>query len=160
MHGEQFDYTAMGGPPSRPNPVPAPSPAPAPPRRRPPVMLLGCGAAFLFFVLILGFIGGIGALIMTSMKSSDLYKEAVDRACNHLEVINSLGQPIEAGWLVMGSISSSGTDQDVKLTVPLHGPNASATLYIEGQRRAGVVGYRELAVVVKGSGSRINLLPE
>jgi hypothetical protein len=114
----------------------------------------------LFVVVVGGFIGGIATLILTSIKSSDLYQQGVAQAASHPEVIQHLGQPVEPRWYVMGNFQSSGGNQEANLTVPLHGPSGSATLYIDGQKRAGKIRYRELAVVVSGSNVRIDLVPQ
>lgn len=167
MHGEQFDYTNMSGSPGAAPPPPAggmtPQPhagRPAPLPRRVPVAMIGCAVALIFAFVVVGFIGGIAALVLTSIKSSDLYQQGVAEAANHLEVVQHLGQPVEPGWYVMGSYNNNGGNQEASLTVPLSGPLGRGTLYIDGEKRAGRIRYRELAVVVSGSNVRIDLLPQ
>lgn len=166
MGDEKFDYTKMGG-----GPVQQPSwqhggestpgqPAPPlPPRRNrnTPLALIGCGAVLVFFLAVLGFIGGIGFLVMTSIKSSDIYVTALDRARTHPPLQERLGEPIVAGWYVMGNISVNGNEETASLSAPVTGPFGGGTLYIEGQKRAGRLTYSELAVVLDDSGERIEI---
>lgn len=163
MNQEQFDYTKMGsGIPAQSPAPPAAGTSPTPPRppRRTPVMLIGCLLFILFASLIVGAMGGIVYLVMESIKSSDIYATAVDRALSHPEVQAKLGPPITPGWYVMGNISTSGNDEEANLSLPLEGMIQSGTLYVEGHKRAGQVHYVSLAVVLDGTGERIELLSE
>ncbi len=166
MNGEQFDYTKIGsGTPAQGGSRPAAPPPPGrfagsglPPRqRKKPVALIGCAATLIFFIGVLGFIGGIGFLVINSMKSSDIYRTALELVRSHPETQQKMGEPIEAGWYVMGSISKNGSDETVNLTVPLSGPYASGTLYVRGDKKAGMVGFRDLALVLDGSEERIEI---
>ncbi|MCW5962507.1 MAG: hypothetical protein KIT83_00605 [Bryobacterales bacterium] len=166
MSGEQFDYTNAGGG-SVPNPPgrhgwqssPWQAAPPVPPRRNrtAPVALIGCGAVLVFFLAVLSFIGGIGYLVMTSIKSSDIYATALEKARTHSPLQERLGEPIQAGWYVMGSYSTNNSEETASLTVPLTGPFGGATLYVEGRKRAGLIAYSELAVVLDDSGERIEI---
>jgi hypothetical protein len=50
----------------------------------------------------------IVTLVFGALKSSDVYKQAMTKATANPTVISELGQPIESGWMVSGSISVNG----------------------------------------------------
>src|SRR5687768_7450173 len=91
-----------------------------------PIVLCG-GGAVLFVTIILGAVTG-------SIKSSDAYAEGMARARANPEVVASLGEPIESGFLISGSISVNGPSGNVDVSIPISGPKGSGTLYIVGTR--------------------------
>ena len=102
-------------------------------------------------VLLLSFV--IGAL-----KSSDVYKEAFEKASMNRTVIAELGEPIKSGWLVSGAISVSGPTGNADLEIPISGPKNSGSIYAVAQKSAGQWTFSRLEVAVKGRSSRINLM--
>mgnify|MGYP005861663867 FL=1 len=102
------------------------------------------------------------ALLMTTVvgaiKSSDVYKQAVTDAQVNPEVIAALGEPVEPGFLVSGSVETSGQAGQADLSIPLSGPQASGTLYVSAVKEAGEWQFNRLEVVVEDSGERIDLL--
>ena len=63
---------------------------------------VGCTGMIALFVLALG---GFFLLIIGSMKSSDVYEQALTQARAHPGMQRALGEPIEDGPLPHGSIS-------------------------------------------------------
>ncbi len=102
------------------------------------------------------------ALLMTTVfgaiKSSDVYKQALTQAQVNPEVIAALGEPVEPGFLVSGSVETSGQAGQADLSIPLSGPQASGTLYVSAVKEAGEWQFNRLEVVVEDSGERIDLL--
>jgi len=45
-------------------------------------------------------------------------------------LIAELGSPIEPGWYVTGSISSTGQNSYAEFSIPIHGPKNSGTLHV------------------------------
>lgn len=85
-------------------------------------------------VCILLFGAGIIALIVTivmgSVKSSEPYTRALAQAKADPTLIAEMGSPIEAGWYVTGSISSTGPNSYANFYIPIHGPNKSGSLHV------------------------------
>ena len=108
-------------------------------------------------LLLLGFVAAISSVVMGSMRSSGAYQDAMARAQAHPDVTASLGEPLEAGWFVEGSISSNGPAGDAELQVPLSGPKGTGDLFVEARKRAGAWEFDTLVVQVDGDGRRIDL---
>lgn len=100
------------------------------------------------------------AIVFGAMKSSDVYTEALARARASEEVIEALGEPIEPGFFVSGSIEVTGPSGNADLSIPIRGPQGSATIYVVATKTAGEWEFSTLEVAPKGSDSRIDLLGE
>lgn len=121
------------------------------------LLAAGCGA-----LLLLGLIGAgaIGTLVFGTMKRSDVYSEAVERARTHPEAVAVLGEPVEPGWWLSGSISVSGPGGEASLAIPLSGPKGAGKLYVEADKVAGLWRFSTLELAPRDGGSRIDLLAE
>jgi Cytochrome oxidase complex assembly protein 1 len=113
------------------------------------VVMFVCGV-----VLVLG----IFTLIMGAMRSSDVVKEGVARAQSNPLVVQRLGTPISQGWLVSGSINVSTGSGNADVAVPISGPKGNGTVYVTGQKIAGIWTYSVIQAAIEGSGERIDLL--
>lgn len=105
-------------------------------------------------VVVIGGIVMLGILAMTGMsalmRSSQVYKGALERVRADPEVVAAFGEPIEPGWLLVGSIETSGLSGDASLTGQIHGPLRRGRIYIGARRENGVWNYYTLAVSVRG----------
>ena len=152
----------MSTPPAIPPSNPAPPPisgAPVPPRHSSNWI----NRNWLWFVpavilLAVGFICGLVFLIFTLMRSSDAYAGAVSRAKSNPAVIAALGSPVTDSFFVMGSIQEQNSGGFAHLTIPLQGPKAKATLYVDATRSHSEWSFDTLTVAVAGTGQRIDLL--
>jgi len=97
---------------------------------------IGCtcgGCAAIATSVVLLFVA-IFSVVMYFIRSSDGVEEAVRLARQHAEVVSAIGEPIEIGWLVNGSIKGAGVGSKVEVNIPLSGPNGSGTLVAQGFR--------------------------
>ncbi|AKH63911.1 MULTISPECIES: cytochrome c oxidase assembly factor Coa1 family protein [Photorhabdus] len=99
-------------------------------------------------------IGGVFAIIIHSMKSSEPYEKALSLAQSSSVVKNILGQPIEVGWFVSGSISNS----EAALEIPIKGNRSGATVYVDAEKHSGHWRYKEISVQPDDGSKLINLL--
>ena len=99
----------------------------------------------------------IVTLVFGALKSSDVYKQAMTKATNNPTVISELGQPIESGWMVSGSISVNGSSGEADISIPISGPKKSGTIFAVGRKSAGEWKFSRLEVEVPDR-PRINLL--
>ncbi len=118
---------------------------------------VGCLGALVLFA---GIIASIMFFVFGVMKSSDAYKDAVAKARAHPSVQESIGTPIEAGLLVTGNINVNGPSGHASLSIPLSGPKGEATLFVEAEKSAGRWTYSILAVEIKATQQRIDLMVE
>ncbi len=75
-------------------------------------IVAGCGGAI---VMIAIFAVAVTAFVMSVVKSSDAYTMAMERAESNPVVVEALGEPIEAGFMIMGSVQTSGPAGDANI---------------------------------------------
>ena len=118
---------------------------------------VGCLGGIIAIVVAIAL---IVTLVFGALKSSDAYKEALEKATRNPTVVSELGEPIEAGWLVSGSINVSGSSGEADLSIPISGPKKSGTIYAVARKSAGVWRFSTLEVEVQGRTTRISLMTE
>lgn len=112
----------------------------------------------LFCLLVLVSIAGGFLLLVTLMKSSGAYSDALARARSNPAVIEALGTPIKDGFFFTGNISESNSDGSANLVVPISGPKQSANLYVQATRSLGKWHFNSLVVQIDKTKERINIL--
>jgi len=105
-----------------------------------------------------GFFVAIAAIVFGTMKSTDVYKQAVATARSNPAIVEALGEPLETGWFLSGTINTSGSSGDADVSIPLHGPKGAGTLYAVAAKSAGRWEFNTLEVEVEGQAERIDLL--
>ncbi len=118
---------------------------------------LGC---FSMIVLAVAFVAVLAWAVSTGMRSSDAYREAVDRAATDCEVQARLGTPLSPGWFTSGSINVSGPSGHADLSIPLNGKVSKGTLYATAAETAGQWHFEVLEVEVAGQSERVKLMDE
>ena len=117
-----------------------------------PVGCLGMLAAGAVVIVL------VVTLLFGSLKSSEVYKQALGKATANPTIISELGEPIEAGWLASGSLSVNGSSGEADLSIPISGPKKSATIYAVARKSVGQWQYTRLEVEVQDRPLRIKLL--
>lgn len=120
----------------------------------------GCGGCILIIVVVAGLAVALGGLAFLSFRQSDVFEEGLRRARANPQVVEVLGEPIEAGFLMSGSFEVSGADGEASLSIPVSGPDGKGTLYIEAEKSAGEWRFNRLEVEIEATGERIDLLGE
>lgn len=116
----------------------------------------GCAGALL---LVVAFVAVIFLTVSMGMRSSAAYTEALAAVQSDPEAIAALGQPIEAGWWVSGTISATGSSGSAEMSIPVSGPAGAGTVYLIAEKRAGRWDFELLELQVEGVSDRIDLLP-
>ena len=57
-----------------------------------------------------------------------------------------------------GNINVNGPSGEAKIEIPIHGPKAKGTIYVEATKSAGKWNYSLMQVAVEGEDTRIDLL--
>lgn len=111
-------------------------------------------------ILALFFAGAIGFFVLTLMRHTDVFREAVARAEANPQVRTELGEPIREGWWVSGHVRITGSSGNAALAIPLKGSRRDGTVYAVAHKLAGRWQYDTLEVAVEGRPGRISLLVE
>ena len=109
-------------------------------------------------VILAGAGVGIFWLVMSFIKSSDVYVEALGRAQNNPQVIQALGTPITGKFFCSGSINVSGASGNADLSIPIAGPKGEATIYVVAIKSEGKWEYQKMKVVVVNPAASIDLI--
>jgi hypothetical protein len=110
-------------------------------------------------VLVFAVFGvGLVGLLFTGLKSSEPYSEALELARRNPDVVEALGEPIEAGWLASGSISIAGSSGEAAFSIPIHGPLSRGTIHVVATKEAGQWAFESLEVEIESHSERIDLM--
>ncbi|HEX5706461.1 MAG TPA: cytochrome c oxidase assembly factor Coa1 family protein [Pyrinomonadaceae bacterium] len=105
-------------------------------------------------LLIVAFVAAIVFFVFSTIKSSDVYRNAVEQARANPSVVQEMGEPIEEGWYVTGSVKNDFAS----LEIPISGPKRSGTIYAVALRDAGEWQYTRLEVKIEGIDGRVQIL--
>jgi len=168
MLEEEPVFGATSLPPSPPGFEPPPPPPSAPLTREPaetaqkepgqkkrwkrPVVIVSAVLALIVILVIIAVGAG-----RTALRSSPVYTETLNFLYASPEAISYLGEPIELGKGVSGSVSTSGTTGEADLEIPVSGSLNKGTVYARATMADGWWTY-SLLDLLKDDGSRINLL--
>ncbi|WP_228733913.1 cytochrome c oxidase assembly factor Coa1 family protein [Xanthomonas euvesicatoria] len=116
------------------------------------------GIGIALSVLLALLIGGVLYVITAALKSSDVYRDALQIAKTDAQVVQRLGMPINEDVLINGSIRYSGPTGEAHFSVGLHGPRGKGRVQVDAMRRQGRWTYRTLTFA-SVDGARIDVLP-
>jgi hypothetical protein len=125
-------------------------------RKTSPWVWVGCGCG----AIIIGgiaFIAFIVFVVFAAMRSSDPYKDGLERARGDARVQESLGAPIEPGWFISGNIKTQNNSGDCDVSIPLKGTKQRGSLRVVGTKDGGRWTYTKM-LVTPASGPPIDLL--
>ncbi len=108
-------------------------------------------------ILALGFMGAVIVATMALMKSNDAYRNALARTQANERVIAEIGEPIEASWMVTGTVSTSGGRKEADLAIPVQGPRGKATVYVLATHQGEIWDYEILTVHIRETDEYIDL---
>ncbi len=119
------------------------------------VLPVGCVGTLLVVVAL---VVSLGVALFSMFRSSDVYAGALEQATRHPEVIAALGDPVEPGWMVTGTMSINNGSGEADISIPLGGPDGKGVLYVVGERSGGEWTYERLEIRIDGRTDRIDLL--
>ena len=112
---------------------------------------LGC-------LTVLLLLAGLVAAIMGFIRSAGPLEEAMALARSNCAVEAALGLPVDAGWLVSGSVNVSGPIGDAAMSYPVEGSRASGRLHAVAYKETGRWEFRALQLEVEPNAERIDVL--
>lgn len=117
---------------------------------------IGCGCGG----LILAGIVGVAFIVFGAfglMKKSEPYAESLQRAQSHPAAVAALGTPVEAGFLVSGSVNLENQDGTAELDYAVSGPSGKGNVSVRAAKQGGAWQYEQM-VLTLDSGETIDLL--
>jgi len=136
--------------------TPPPLPKTSPPRKDWVGRNLAWFVPLLILFVVVG-IGGFVVLIEILLKSSDAYTGALARAESSPPVMAALGTPIKDGFFFTGNVSEGNSSGNANLSIPIHGPKGSATIYVAATRSLGAWHFNKMIVQVAATREQIDL---
>lgn len=124
------------------------------------VSVAGCVWAAIVFLAVLICIGGIFAIVIGTMRSSEPFQQAIAEVRRNPQAVRALGDPIQIGWFVSGSLSTSGDSGEASLNIPVSGSSDRGTLYVVAYKSDGKWRFTQMELVTRKYPNRINLLGE
>jgi hypothetical protein len=109
-------------------------------------------------ILFVAFVASVALIVFTAVKSTDVYKDALERGRANSAVIEALGSPIKEGFLVSGNTNVNGASGEANLSIPISGPNGKGTIYVAANKSLGRWNYSGLIVEIAKTHQRIDLL--
>ena len=109
-------------------------------------MLVCCGGFSAFFYGVMGI-----------LKSSPPYQVGLERAKTNPEVKEALGEPIDAGLFVTGSVDLDNDNGHADLNYPISGPKGTGNVRVKGTKNNGVWNYEEISVTLPNAEKSIDL---
>lgn len=137
---------------------PQPTPYPIEPEKNWFARHLVVTIVTLIAVAAVGLVAALLIGIMSLLKSSDVYQQAVTKAQEAPAVVEALGKPVRSGWWLSGNISVSGASGSADLAIPISGPKGRGTVYAVATKQAGEWRFKVLEVAVEGQPQRIPLI--
>jgi len=115
---------------------------------------LGC----LTLLLLMALFGiGLISFISATFRHSDAFKQAMTRASKNLEVREQMGEPIRAGWIVVGDLKLNGSTGYANFSIPISGPKGKGRIRVIANKN-GVWRFSYLQVYIDGQERSIDLL--
>ena len=71
-------------------------------------------------------------IVFAAIKKSDVYTQALNRVRGDQRVVAALGEPIEPGFWVRGSVGTSNGKGTADFSFPVSGPKETATVHVVG----------------------------
>lgn len=90
-----------------------------------PILVL---AVLLFMVASIGLFA-MG--LMSSMRSNDAYRQAVEAARSSEALSEAMGEPVRPDWYLTGKVAYENGHRTAKLSIPLLGGRENATLTVD-----------------------------
>ena len=134
-----------------------PAGAPAPPQKSGgclKALAIGCSV-----IVVLGAAAALALVIFVfgAIKRSDAYTGALSRARADQRVVAALGEPIGAGFWVIGSMNLNNGKGNAEFTFPISGPKGKAKVQAVATTEGEKWEYSKLDVTPDG-GAPINVL--
>jgi len=113
-------------------------------------------------VLCAGLVAGSIGAVFSMIRQADVYQIALEQLRTNPQAKQALGEPIQPGWIISGSINIDEHGGSADFATAVSGPKASGMLYVvaEKPRPGATWQFDRLVLEVDGSGQSIDLLAD
>jgi hypothetical protein len=110
----------------------------------------------LCMALVVSAIGAGFAMV----RQTDVYQLALERLQTDTQAQQALGEPIQPGWLVSGSINVNEDGGSADYAIPVSGPKASGMFYVKATKPepGAAWQFNRLLLEINDTGQSIDLL--
>ena len=119
------------------------------------VFLIGCGVLIFLGV---AFVAALVFIVFAAIKKSTVYEQALERVRNDPRVVATLGQPIEPGFWVRGSVGTHNGKGTADFYFPVSGSKEKATVHVVAATEQGETWAFTTLDVAPAHGPPINVL--
>ncbi len=123
---------------------------------RHPLWKIPLGCLTLVLLIAVGG-GGVITAVVASFRSSEVYRQAMDKVTHSSQVRDLLGEPIRSSWFVSGQLNVNGSTGNASLSIPISGPKGKGVIRTVASK-SGVWRFTCLEVEVEGQPGKIDLL--
>jgi len=107
---------------------------------------------------ILGVFFPLFFMLIFSMLKGEAYNQSLFALRENPEVIELIGSPIEPGYFISGSISTSGPNGQASIQYNISGSKSSAVVYVYASRHLGAWNLDTVVVNSEESHKKINVI--
>jgi hypothetical protein len=116
---------------------------------------LGC-------VTLLVLMAAFGIVLITvitaSFRHSEVYERALTIASQNPQVREEIGEPVKAGWLILGQLNVNGSTGKADFSIPIRGTHGQGRIRVVAYKSGGVWTFTWLQVNLDGHREPIDLL--
>jgi hypothetical protein len=110
-------------------------------------------------VISLLMFAAIAMLVVGMFRNSEVVQQAMERAATDPELVQELGTPLKAGYLISGNLQTSGSSGTADLLIPISGPKGSGSMVLVAVKSGGTWTFTTLKVSLSEAEEQLNLLP-
>jgi Cytochrome oxidase complex assembly protein 1 len=119
----------------------------------------GCGGCLAVMAIVVVIILGVGAIGLKMFRGSGPCVAALSAAKASDEMREKLGEPLELGWVITGTINSINGNGKANMNILIEGPKGKASVRVIGTSLDSVWSYEQMTASIGKTGEKINLLP-
>ncbi len=126
------------------------------PNKFPLGKFIGCGCTVLFLAVV-AIVAAVVLGVFGLLKNSQPFSDSMAALSANSAAVEALGEPIEAGFFVKGSISIDNDTGTADFAIPVSGPRGEGTIEVEGTKDASGWTYQVWELRVVGNPNPIPL---
>ncbi|HEX4953940.1 MAG TPA: cytochrome c oxidase assembly factor 1 family protein [Thermoanaerobaculia bacterium] len=119
----------------------------------------GCGLGCIGIPLLV--VALLGGSVLYMFSNTDVKKLAAEQVRSSPAAVEALGEPMETGWLITGSINVSNDHGRADIRFPMSGPKGEASVHAVAEREGGGPWvFEELSLELEGGGAPLDLMED